>query len=72
MSPQDFPPCIRLILYVGFLNTQDIYYSKPIWFIPQAFGNQEHWNREPTGREQIAMAYLALIHGVTGGNSIGN
>ncbi|KAH3743935.1 carbohydrate binding protein [Pelomyxa schiedti] len=45
---------------------KDLYYMKPLWFIPQLFGNSEHWDREPTGREQEAMTYIALIHGVTG------
>ncbi|MDH7602307.1 MAG: hypothetical protein QHI38_09185 [Armatimonadota bacterium] len=40
--------------------------SKPVWFIPQAFGGGEFWYREPTAKEVRAMTYLALIHGATG------
>ena len=37
--------------------------AKPLWIVPQAFGGNEGWPREPTAREQRAMTYLALIHG---------
>lgn len=41
-------------------------FSKPVWFIPQAFGGGEFWHREPTAKEVRAMTYLGLIHGATG------
>lgn len=41
-------------------------FSKPLWIVPQAFGGNEGWSREPTAREQRAMTYLALIHGARG------
>ncbi len=40
--------------------------EKPIWMVPQAFGGNEVWTREPTAREQRVMTYLGLIHGATG------
>jgi hypothetical protein len=40
--------------------------EKPVWLVPQAFGGNEWWPREPTAREQRVMTYLGLIHGATG------
>jgi len=40
--------------------------QKPLWIVPQAFGGNEWWRREPTAREQRAMTYLALLHGARG------
>jgi len=37
--------------------------TKMLWMVPQAFGGNEHWQREPTAAEQRVMTYLALIHG---------
>jgi hypothetical protein len=37
--------------------------GKMLWMVPQAFGGNEWWQREPTAREQRVMTYLALIHG---------
>ena len=39
---------------------------KPLWIVPQAFGGNEWWRREPTAQEQRVMTYLALIHGARG------
>ncbi|MBM3473531.1 MAG: hypothetical protein FJX75_09700, partial [Armatimonadetes bacterium] len=36
---------------------------KMLWMVPQAFGGNEWWQREPTAHEQRVMTYLALIHG---------
>ena len=44
----------------------DFNISKPVWIIPQAFGGNEWWRREPTAQEIRAMTYLAVIHGATG------
>lgn len=38
-------------------------FKKHIWIVPQAFGGQEYWSREPTGDELKAMVYLGVIHG---------
>jgi hypothetical protein len=35
----------------------------PMWVVPQAFGGNEWWQREPTAQEQRVMTYLSLIHG---------
>ena len=39
---------------------------KPLWIVPQAFGGNEWWRREPTAAEQRVMTYLALIHNARG------
>ncbi|MGC9319972.1 MAG: hypothetical protein ACP5KN_18215, partial [Armatimonadota bacterium] len=39
---------------------------KALWIVPQAFGGNEWWRREPTAQEQRVMTYLALIHGARG------
>lgn len=39
---------------------------KPLWIVPQAFGGNEWWRREPTAQEQRVMTYLALNHGARG------
>ena len=36
---------------------------KPIWAVPQAFGNQDYWDRYPTAAEVWAMDLMALNHG---------
>lgn len=41
-------------------------YEKPVWIVPQAFGGNEWWPREPTPQEERLMTYLAVIHGATG------
>lgn len=39
---------------------------KPLWMIPQAFGGEQHWDRQPNARELRAMTYFAVIGGATG------
>ncbi|WP_343689341.1 carbohydrate binding domain-containing protein [Chitinophaga sp.] len=41
-------------------------YAKSVWLVPQAFGGQEMWNREPTGAEIRLMTYMGLIGGAKG------
>lgn len=41
-------------------------YEKSVWLVPQAFGGQEMWNREPTGAEIRLMTYMGLIGGARG------
>ena len=41
-------------------------FQKPVWIVPQAFGGNEWWQREPTRQEIRVMTYLALINGATG------
>jgi hypothetical protein len=38
-------------------------FKKHIWIVPQAFGGQEFWQREPTPDELRAMVYLGVING---------
>ncbi len=40
--------------------------AKAVWLVPQAFGGNEFWTREPTAREQRVMTYLGIVHGSTG------
>jgi hypothetical protein len=41
-------------------------FEKPVWIVPQAFGGNEWWPREPTRQEIRVMTYLALINGAAG------
>ena len=41
-------------------------FRKPLWIVPQAFGGNEGWQREPTAQEERVMTYLALVHGARG------
>lgn len=38
----------------------------PLWLVPQAFGGNEFWSREPTAAELRLMTWLGLIEGATG------
>ncbi len=40
--------------------------EKPVWIVPQAFGGNEWWRREPTAGEIRTMTYQALVKGATG------
>ena len=40
--------------------------GKPCWFVPQAFGNQEGVQREPSRGEARVMSYTSIIAGATG------
>ncbi|MBC2605477.1 carbohydrate binding domain-containing protein [Pelagicoccus albus] len=55
----------------AILETLDAYvdayrHEKSVWLVPQAFGGQEMWLREPTGRELRLMTYLGLLNGARG------
>ena len=41
-------------------------WTMPIWCVPQAFGGDQWWAREPTWQEQRCMTWLAIAHGATG------
>lgn len=41
-------------------------YEKSVWLVPQAFGGQEMWNREPTASEIRVMTYLGIVNHVKG------
>ena len=40
--------------------------DKPVWLVPQAFGGNEWWTREPTAGEQRVMTFLGIVEGATG------
>jgi len=40
--------------------------EKSVWIVPQAFGGNEWWKREPGPKEVRAMTYLAIIEGAAG------
>jgi hypothetical protein len=44
----------------------DYHHEKSVWLVPQAFGGQEMWSREPTAKEIRLMTYLGLINRVKG------
>lgn len=41
-------------------------YEKAVWLVPQAFGGQEMWAREPTAQEIRLMTYMGLVSGAKG------
>jgi hypothetical protein len=45
---------------------KDFYPEKPVWIVPQAFGGNEWWKREPTPQEVRAMTYLAILNNASG------
>lgn len=47
--------------WVGGVHTR-----KPIWAVPQNFGNESYWSREPTGPETMVMDVLMFNHGANG------
>jgi hypothetical protein len=38
----------------------------PLWLVPQAFGGNDWWPREPTASELRLMTWLGIIEGATG------
>jgi hypothetical protein len=46
--------------------SQAYQYEKSVWLVPQAFGGQEMWPREPTAQEIRLMTYMGLVSGVKG------
>ncbi len=44
----------------------EFYLEKPVWIVPQAFGGNEWWAREPTAQEIRVMTYLAMVEGAQG------
>ncbi|HKK76468.1 MAG TPA: chitobiase/beta-hexosaminidase C-terminal domain-containing protein [Saprospiraceae bacterium] len=41
-------------------------YELPVWLVPQAFGGNEHWGREPSPGELRLMTWLGALEGATG------
>ena len=46
--------------------SDELLLEKGIWLVPQAFGGNEWWTREPTADEIRAAVYMGLINGSTG------
>ncbi|MEN8226084.1 MAG: hypothetical protein ABFS05_12070, partial [Bacteroidota bacterium] len=44
----------------------EFFMDKPVWIVPQAFGGNEWWEREPTRQELRAMTYLSLVNHAMG------
>jgi hypothetical protein len=44
----------------------EFFMEKPVWIVPQAFGGNEWWEREPTKQELRVMTYLGIINNATG------
>ena len=40
--------------------------EKAVWIVPQCFGGNEHWQREPTAQETRVMTYLGILEGARG------
>jgi len=40
----------------------EFFLEKPVWIVPQAFGGNEWWEREPTPQELRAMTYLSMVN----------
>ncbi|MCD4819968.1 MAG: chitobiase/beta-hexosaminidase C-terminal domain-containing protein [Candidatus Cloacimonetes bacterium] len=41
-------------------------YEMPVWIVPQAFGGNEWWKREPTSAELRVMTYLSFLNDAKG------
>jgi hypothetical protein len=46
--------------------SQAVFLKKGVWLVPQAFGGNEWWTREPTKNEIRAATYMGLVNGSTG------
>lgn len=44
----------------------EFWLEKPVWIVPQVFGGNEWWKREPNPAEVRAMTYMAIINGASG------
>ncbi|KIP02361.1 hypothetical protein PHLGIDRAFT_130785 [Phlebiopsis gigantea 11061_1 CR5-6] len=40
--------------------------TKAVWTVPQAFGADSYWKREPTGKEYVVQSVLGINHGGRG------
>ncbi|MDD4820262.1 MAG: glycoside hydrolase family 2 TIM barrel-domain containing protein [Flavobacteriales bacterium] len=46
--------------------SDEFFLEKAIWLVPQAFGGNEWWQREPTAQEMRAATYMGLLGGSHG------
>lgn len=49
----------------AMLNAE-FFLDKPVWMVPQAFGGNEWWEREPTTQELRVMTYLGIVNHAMG------
>ncbi|KAF8804202.1 hypothetical protein BYT27DRAFT_7194948 [Phlegmacium glaucopus] len=40
--------------------------TKAVWTVPQGFGNETYWKREPTGQEFVVQSIMGINHGALG------
>lgn len=45
---------------------EEFFMEKPVWIVPQAFGGNEWWEREPTAQELRSMTYVSLVNDAMG------
>jgi hypothetical protein len=65
-DPYPIPgPADKVAEDVKVMNSK-LQYEKSVWLVPQAFGGQEMWSREPTAGELRVMTYMGLINGAKG------
>lgn len=65
-DPYPVPGPVNMVQeFVQQLN-HDFLHEKSVWLVPQAFGGQEMWSREPTAKEIRLMTYIGLVNGVKG------
>jgi hypothetical protein len=55
----------RLDLYSQYQDILNLP-KKPLWGVPQAFGNETFWARYPTPEEEVVMNMLFVNHGAKG------
>ncbi len=48
------------------LLNEEFFLEKPVWIVPQAFGGNEWWEREPTAQELRVMTYLGFVNHAMG------
>ncbi|UII28647.1 carbohydrate binding domain-containing protein [Fulvivirga maritima] len=65
-DPYPIPKAPEEVLYNLNGYTDAYQYKKSVWMVPQAFGGQEMWEREPTANELRVMTYMGLISGAKG------
>ncbi len=45
---------------------EEFHFEKAIWLVPQAFGGNEYWKREPSPKEIRLMSWYGLMNGARG------
>jgi hypothetical protein len=63
-DPYPVPGPLNMVEQFVKQMNKDFRHEKSIWLVPQAFGGQEMWAREPTPKEIRLMTYLGLVNGI--------